>query len=93
LKFAAAITVETDIMERGVSMAIFGKNGFIRKQQVAFARKLLVWQYEKSGTALPDEAVISAHADKVVDDAHRIAKKSGNNILEILKDLVKDIKK
>ena len=76
-----------------MSMAIFGKNGFIRKQQVAFAQKLLVWQYEKSGTALPDEAALSVHAERVVDDAHRIAKKSGSNILENLKDLVKDIKK
>jgi hypothetical protein len=73
-------------------MAIFGKNGFIRKQEVAFAKKLLVWQYEKSGAALPDIKVISAHAEKVVDDAHLIAKKSGKNIVEIMKDAVKEIK-
>jgi len=74
-------------------MAIFGKKGFIWKQEVAFAKKLLVWQYEKSGTALPDEAAITAHAEKIVDDAHMIAKKSGNNVLEILKNQVKEIKK
>ena len=73
-------------------MAIFGKNGFIRKQEVAFAKKLLVWQYEKSGAALPDAKVISAHAEKVVDEAHLIAKKSGKNIVEIIKDAVKEIK-
>ena len=69
-------------------MAIFGKNGFIRKQQVAFAKRLLVWQYEKSGTALPDERAISAHAQKIVADAHMIAKKSGRTVLEILKNKV-----
>lgn len=74
-------------------MAIFGKNGFVRKQEVAFAKKLLVWKYEKSGTALPDEAALSLHAEKVVDDAHRIAKKSGNNVLEILKNSVKNTNK
>lgn len=74
-------------------MAIFGKNGFIRKQEIAFARKLLVWKYEKSGTALPNETAISAHAEKIVDDAHIIAKKSGSNVLEIMKDRIKDIKK
>ncbi|WP_300459453.1 hypothetical protein [Desulfobacula sp.] len=74
-------------------MAIFGKNGFIRKQQVAFAKKLLVWKYETDGTALPDEAAISAHAEKIVNDAHMIAKKSGNNVMEILKNQLKDIKK
>ncbi len=73
-------------------MAIFGKNGFVRKQEVAFARKLLVWKYEKSGAVLPDEASLSTHAEKIVDDAHMIAKKSGTNVLEILKDSVKNIK-
>ena len=49
-------------------------------------------KYEKSGIALPDETAISAYAGKIVDDAHIIAKKSGSNVLEILKDTVKDIK-
>ncbi|MCP4718566.1 MAG: hypothetical protein GY860_03830 [Desulfobacteraceae bacterium] len=74
-------------------MAIFGKNGFIRKQEIAFAKKLLVWKYEKSGTALPHEAAISAHAEKIVADAHIIAKKSGYNVLEILKHQVKNLNK
>ncbi|MCP3874902.1 MAG: hypothetical protein GY699_17340 [Desulfobacteraceae bacterium] len=73
-------------------MAIFGKNGFIRKQEIAFAKKLLVWQYETSGAALPDDATIFAHAEKIVDEAHLIAKKKGSNILEIIKEAVKDIK-
>ena len=73
-------------------MVIFGKNGFIRKQEVGFARKLLIWKYNQSSTALPDEKALSAHAQKIVDDAHVIAKKSGSNILEIMKDAVKDIK-
>ncbi|WP_022666102.1 hypothetical protein [Desulfospira joergensenii] len=73
-------------------MAIFGKKGFVRKQEIAFARKLLVWKYEKSGMVLPDKAEISAHAEKIVEDAHRIARESGSNVLDILKDAVKDIK-
>ena len=73
-------------------MAIFGMNGFIRKQEVAFARKLLIWKYNQSGTTLPDEKALSAHAQKVVDDAHVIAKKSGSNVLEIVKAAVKDMK-
>ncbi len=74
-------------------MAVFGKNGFIRQQEIAFAKKLLVWKYEQSNAVLPGEAAISAHAEKVVEDAHRIAKKSGSNVLEILKHTIKDIKK
>ncbi len=74
-------------------MAIFGKNGFIRQQEVAFAKKLLVWKYENSGIALPDEATLQAQTEKIVADAHVIAKKRGSNILEILKKQIKDIKK
>ena len=73
-------------------MAIWGKNGFIRKQEVSFASKLLIWKYNQSGTALPDEKALSAHAQKIVDDAHIIAKKSGSNVLEIMKDAIKDMK-
>jgi hypothetical protein len=80
-------------MKRQVTMAIFGNKGFIRKQETAFAKKMLVWQYEKSGRALPDDTAISAHAQKVVADAHRIAKNSSLTVVEILKNLVKDIKK
>lgn len=74
-------------------MAIFGKNGFIRKKEIAFARKLLMWQYQKSGAAIPHEAALSAHAEKVVNEAHRIAEKSGHNIMEILKSRFKEIQK
>ncbi len=74
-------------------MAIFRKNGFIRKQEIAFARKLLVWQYQTTGKALPDEAALSAHAEKVVKEAHMIAEKSGHNIMEIIKSRLKDIQK
>ena len=73
-------------------MTIWGKNGFIRKQEVSFASKLLIWKYNQSGIALPDEKALSAHAQKIVDDAHVIAKKSGSNILEIIKDAVKNMK-
>ena len=73
-------------------MAIFGKNGFIRKQEVLFAKKLLAWNYEKYGTSLPDDTVISAHAEQIVEDAHKIAKKTGKNVFDILKDAVKEFK-
>ena len=74
-------------------MAIFEKFKFVRKQEIAFAKKLLIWKYKKTGIALPDEAAISAQAKKIVDDAHIIAKESGSNVLEIMKDKIKDIKK
>ncbi|MCF8093681.1 MAG: hypothetical protein K9K40_14625 [Desulfotignum sp.] len=74
-------------------MAVFGKNGMIRQQEVAFAKKLLAWKYENSGIALPDEAALQVQAEKIVADAHVIAQKRGSNILEILKKQIKNIKK
>ena len=74
-------------------MAVFGKNGFIRQQEIAFAKKLLVWKFQKTGTALPDDALLSAHAKKIVADAHVIARKRGKNILEIVKHQIDDFKK
>ena len=73
-------------------MGIFGKNGFVRKQEAALAKKLLIWKYNQSGTVLPDDKALSAQAHKIVDEAHVIAKKSGSNVLEIIKDAVKDMK-
>ncbi|MFN2436576.1 MAG: hypothetical protein ABR513_05755 [Desulfotignum sp.] len=74
-------------------MDLFGKNGIVRQQEIAFAKKLLAWKYEKSGIGLPDEAVLQAHAQKIVADAHEIAKKRGRNVLEILKAQINDIRR
>ena len=76
-----------------MSMAIFGKNGFIRQQEVAFAKKLLAWKYENDGIVVPDAATLQAQAENIVSDAHEIARKRGSNILEIVKKQIKDIKK
>jgi len=76
-----------------MSMAVFGKNGFIRQQEVAFAKKLLAWKYETDGIVVPDAATLQAQAENIVSDAHVIARKRGSNILEIVKQQIKDIKK
>ncbi|MBU1171404.1 MAG: hypothetical protein KKD44_17765 [Proteobacteria bacterium] len=73
-------------------MVLFGKNGFVRKQEVAFAKKRLVWKYEKSEMGLPDESVIASYAERIVDDAHVVARKRGMNVWAIIKDAVRDFK-
>ncbi|MDD9302047.1 MAG: hypothetical protein HUK40_06750 [Desulfobacter sp.] len=73
-------------------MAIFGTHGFVRKQEVGFAKKLLVWKYENSDMAMPDQAALSAQAEEVVEQAHGIAKKRGRNVIDILKETIKEIK-
>lgn len=72
-------------------MALFGKNGFVRKQEIAFAKRLIVWKYEKAGITLPDDSVITTYAEKIVDDAHVVAQKRGKNIWDIIKEAVRDL--
>jgi hypothetical protein len=67
--------------------------GFFRKQQERMAIRLLVWKYERMNVELPPIDQLETQAVKLVDDAHRIARERGKNVIEILKDLVEDIKK
>lgn len=62
--------------------------GFIRSQEEKFARQLLQWQYKKTGQVAPDPASLQDRARLLVDDAHRIARERGGNILTILKEVV-----
>ena len=73
-------------------MRLLGKNGMIRQQEIAFAKKLLVWKFETDKTPVPDEAVLRRMAENVVADAHEIAQKRGRNVLEILKTQATDLK-
>ena len=62
--------------------------GFIRRQEEKFALQLLQWQYKKTGRVVPDPATLQHRARLLVDDAHRIARERGGNILTILKEVV-----
>ena len=67
--------------------------GFIRHQEEQMALRLLEWQYKRMNIPLPVASELKRRADKLVDDAHQIARKRGKNVLSIIKDLVGDLKK
>ncbi|MBA3017562.1 MAG: hypothetical protein KJ550_12910 [Proteobacteria bacterium] len=67
--------------------------GFIRRQEIQLAIKFLVWQYQKSNIQAPEHSALEQQAGKIVDEAHRIARERGSNILSIIKELAADIKK
>ena len=67
--------------------------GFLKNQQIKAATRLLAWHYEKSGQALPKRALLERHAHKLVDDAHRIARERGGNVLSILKEMVGEMRR
>ena len=61
--------------------------GFIRKQEERMTMQFLTWKYQKSNMALPPESELQKQASKIVDEAHRIAKERGSNVMSILKEL------
>ncbi|MBT9439345.1 MAG: hypothetical protein GAS50_09155 [Desulfobacterales bacterium] len=67
--------------------------GFIRRQEIQLAIKFLVWQYQKANIPIPEHSDLEQQAGKIVDDAHRIARERGSNVLSIIKELASDLKK
>ena len=67
--------------------------GFIKSQEQKLAMRLLAWHYEKNAIVMPPPSELKQQADRLVNDAHRIARERGRNVMSIIKDLVADIKK
>ncbi len=67
--------------------------GFIRRQEIQLAIKFLVWQYQKANIPISEHSDLEQQAGKIVDDAHRIARERGSNVLSIIKELASDLKK
>ncbi len=61
--------------------------GFIRKQEEKFALKLLKMRYKQEGKELPEEKELRRHAEKVVSEAHSIARRRGGNVASIIRDM------
>lgn len=67
--------------------------GFIRHQEERLAIRFLVWQYQKMNLPVPAAPELERKAVQLVDDAHRIARERGSNVISILKELAGDLKK
>lgn len=67
--------------------------GFFRKQEEKLAARFLRWQYEKERLPLPAEAELVRQAARIVDEAHRIGRERGGNLMGIMKELVADFMK
>jgi len=67
--------------------------GFIKQQEQKLAIRLLTWHYERNAMIMPPPSELRQQAERLVNDAHRIARERGQNVLSIIKELVGDIKK
>ena len=67
--------------------------GFIRQQEEKLAIRLLTWRYQKMNISVPAMPELERQASKLVDDAHKIARERGSNVISIMKDIVEDFKR
>jgi len=67
--------------------------GFIRYQQEQLAMRFLTWQYQKKNIPVPQQSELRRQAAQVVEDAHRIAKERGRNVMAIIKELIEEVRK
>ena len=67
--------------------------GFLRRQEERLAERFLVWKYQRMNLAVPTPSILQSQAAKIVDDAHRIARETGGNVMSIIKELIDDLKK
>jgi len=66
--------------------------GFFRKQEERLAVRLLIWQYQRLNIAVPANEDLEQQAARFVEDAHRIARERGRNVMSILKEMIGDLK-
>ena len=66
--------------------------GFIRQQEKRLVVRLLTWQYQRMNIIVPSMEELEQQADRFVEDAHRIARERGRNVISILKEMIGDLK-
>jgi hypothetical protein len=67
--------------------------GFIRQQEERLAVRLLIWQYQRMNIPAPQMKELEQQAARLVEDAHRIARERGRNVISILKEMIGDLTK
>ena len=67
--------------------------GFIRRQEERLAIRFLLWKCERMNAAAPASSELQSQAEKIVDEAHRIVRETGGNLVTIIKEVVDDVKR
>ncbi|MCB2169370.1 MAG: hypothetical protein KQI78_17065 [Deltaproteobacteria bacterium] len=67
--------------------------GFIRRQEEKLAARLIQWHQQQQADAPLSPGELSQKASLLVDEAHRVARHRGQNVLAIMKEMVADVLK
>ena len=62
--------------------------GFFRRQEEHVVVRILRGRYAGQGLAEPGDEELRAMAVEIVDEAHRILRRRGGNLVDIVKELV-----
>jgi hypothetical protein len=65
---------------------------FFRQQEKRLALRLLTWQYQRMNIPVPAMEELEQQAARLVEDAHRIARERGRNVISILKEMISALK-
>lgn len=65
--------------------------GFFRQQEEKLAVRLLAWQYQRTNLPIPPLPDLERQAVALVEEAHRIGRERGRNVVSILKELAADL--
>jgi hypothetical protein len=49
-------------------------------------------QQEEKLAIIPDDAELARQATRIVEEAHKIARERGSNVMSIMKELIADLK-
>ena len=66
--------------------------GFFHQQQKQIAIRLLTWKYQKYSQSVPPQTELEKQAEVLVNEAHRIARERGRNVMTILKEMIDELK-
>jgi hypothetical protein len=69
-----------------------GFMGFIRRGEEHLAIRYLEWHYRKMNLEKPAPSKLQGQAKKIVDEAHRIARETGGNVISIIKEIIDDLR-
>jgi hypothetical protein len=64
--------------------------GFLRRQEEQMVVRVLRSRYAAQGVTEPAGDELRRKAVEIVDEAHRILRRRGGNLVDIVKDLVAD---
>ena len=67
--------------------------GFLKQQEERLAVRYLIWRYQRAKVPVPSMQALENQAAIIVEEAHRIARKRGRNVIAIIKELIDDVKK